>query len=200
MMRAGLLLARAAVVCALVLVAPSTVADGADGARDTGRSIYQLDAPWTDDAGKPLRLRDLKGVQVLTLIFTSCAGACPATVKALQMVARDRSVGIGDDAQVLLVSVDPERDTVEALRRYRREMHLDKSGWKLLRGAEPDVRKLAAVLGFNYEQIDSGEFVHSNLVTVLNARGEIVHQQNGVGSDSTVLKDAIRRAAIEDSQ
>lgn len=179
--------------------APASAADAAGKAGE--RSVYQLDAPWTDDSGKTLRLRDLGGgVQVLTLIFTSCTGACPATVKALQMFARGNAKDIGDDTSFLLVTVDPERDTLEVLRRYRREMHLEKDSWKLLRGPDSEVRKLAAVLGFNYEQIDSGQFVHSSLVTVLNARGEIVHQQNGVGAESAALKDAVQRAAIEDSQ
>jgi protein SCO1 len=179
---------------------------GSPGARaapaepPTSRSIYQLDAPFTEDSGAQRHLRDLGGgVRVLTLIYTSCPGACPATVKALQMLERDLGTGLAD-TRFLLVSVDPARDTPEVLRRYRRDMQLEKDRWKLLRGSEPDVRKLAAVLGFNYEQIDSGEYVHSNLVTVLDASGTIVHQQNGVDADFTALKDAIRRTAIEDSQ
>jgi len=94
----------------------------------------------------------------------------------------------------VLISVDPARDSVAALRRYRSAMHLEKGRWRLLRGSETDVRKLAALLGFNYEQIDSGDIVHSNLVTVLNPRGEIVHQQSAVSGDRALLADAIRRA------
>ncbi len=194
-MRALIALAAAGLALALGQDAPASDADDA-----SGRSLYQLESAWTDDSGKALRLRDLGGgVQVLTLIYTSCPGACPATVKALQMFQRG-SKAAARNTSFLLVTVDPERDTLEVLRRFRRDMQLEKEGWKLLRGSESEVRKLAAVLGFNYEQIDSGEFVHSNLVTVLNARGEIVHQQNGVDADSTALKDAIQRAAIEDSQ
>ena len=158
------------------------------------RSVYQLDASWTDDGGKPLQLRELQGVQVLTFFYTNCEAACPLTVKALQMLARDEASGVGKHTGFVLISVDPERDSVEALHQYRRTMQLDKDHWKLLRGSDADVRKLAALLGFNYEQVASGEFVHSNLVTVLNPRGEVVHQQNAVSGDRAELADAIRRA------
>jgi cytochrome oxidase Cu insertion factor (SCO1/SenC/PrrC family) len=163
------------------------------GAGLSERSVYRLDAPWTEDNGRTLRLRELQGVQVLTFFYSTCEGACPLTVKALQMLSRDRSSAAAH-ARFVLISVDPDRDTVEVLRRYRNTMHLDKRSWKLLRGATGDVRKLAALLGFNFEQIDSGEYVHSNLVTVLDARGEVVHQQSAVSGDRDALADAIRRA------
>jgi protein SCO1/2 len=136
------------------------------------RSIFRLDTTWTDDGGKPMKLGDLRGaVQVVTFFYTTCESACPLTVKALQAVARHGASKTS--ARYLLITVDPERDTLAALRQYRHKMHIA-PGWKLLRGANTDVRRLAALLGFNYEQIASGEFVHSNLVTVLNPHGEVV--------------------------
>jgi protein SCO1/2 len=92
----------------------------------------------------------------------------------------------------LLVTVDPKQDTLPVLRKYRHEMKLDRR-WKLLRGSAHDVRELAAVLGFNYEQIESGQFAHTNLVTLLDRRGEIVHQQNDFSSDPKPLIEAIRQ-------
>jgi protein SCO1/2 len=77
-------------------------------------------------------------------------------------------------------------------------MKLDAKRWKLLRGSESDVRELAAVLGFNYEQIDSGQFVHSNLITVLDTHGEIVHQQAGVTGSDEELTAAIDRTLSAD--
>jgi protein SCO1/2 len=58
-------------------------------------------------------------------------------------------------------------------------MRLEESRWTLLRGSQEDVRELAAVLGVSYDQLETGQFVHSNLVTVLDTRGEIIHQQAG---------------------
>jgi protein SCO1/2 len=163
------------------------------------RSVYQLDSSWTEDNGRVVELRKLAGnVQVLTLMFTTCTGSCPVTVKALQMFARTLGADIKEHTRFLLVTVDPRRDTLAALRQYRQEMKLDAKRWKLLRGAESDVRELAAVLGFNYEQIDSGQFVHSNLITVLDTHGEIAHQQTGVTGSEAELTAAISRALSAD--
>jgi len=167
----------------------------------SARSIYQVAATWTEDNGSRLQLRELAGeVQVLTFFYTSCEAACPMTVKALQSLSRETGTAGDAQARFLLVSVDPARDSLAALRRYRRTMKLDKERWKLLRGPPAEVRKLAALLGFNYQEVESGEFVHSNLVTVLNPRGEVVHQQSAMGGNGGNLSDlaqAIRAARAQ---
>ncbi len=157
------------------------------------RSVYQLDSSWVEDNGRALQLSTLEGdMQLLSLIYTTCTGACPMTVKSLQMFSRNMPADIKGRIRFLLVTVDPEQDTLPVLREYRREMKLDRR-WKLLRGSPEDVRELAAVLGFNYEQIESGQFAHSNLVTVLDRHGEIVHQQNDFASDTKAVVEAIRQ-------
>ena len=189
MNRAVLITAAAAAVMVLGAL-PSSSQDSGE------RSIYRLQGSWTQDEGKPLRLDELRGEpQVLTLFYTTCTGSCPITVKALQMFSEGEKSAGKARVRFVLITVDPKEDTLSVLRRYRRTMHLQKDSWRLLRGGESDVRKLAALLGFNYEQIDSGEFMHSNLITVLDARGQVVHQQSGVGGDSEGLRAAIQRAA-----
>jgi protein SCO1/2 len=167
-------------------------------AANEARSLFSLETSWIDDAGQPRRLSDFGGeVQVVVLFYTLCPGTCPMTVKALQILSRSEKYAIGSATRFVLVSVDPDRDSPEVLHDYRRTMQLGKQRWRLLRGPASDVRKLAALLGFNYEQIESGEFEHSNLVTVLNSRGEIVHQQKGAGGDLAELAAAIRAARID---
>ena len=72
----------------------------------------------TDHNGVRRTLADFKGkVVVLFFGFTHCPDACPTTMAELAAVARD----LGPDAarmQVLFVTVDPERDTAEAMRQY----------------------------------------------------------------------------------
>jgi protein SCO1/2 len=159
----------------------------------TDRSIYQLDSSWVEDNGHALKLGALEGnLQLMALIYTTCQGSCPMTVKALQMFSRSLPEDIKGKVRYLLVTVDPEQDTLAVLRKFRHEMKLDRR-WKLLRGSAHDVRELAAVLGFNYEQIESGQFVHTNLVTVLDRHGEIIHQQNDFSSNSGPVLEVIRQ-------
>jgi protein SCO1/2 len=157
------------------------------------RSIYQLDSAWAEDTGHAIKLESLQGhIQLLALIYTTCTGSCPITVKAMQMFSKSLPDDIKGRLHFLLVTVDPEQDTLAVLRNYRREMKLNRQ-WKLLRGSGKSVRELAAVLGFNYEQIESGQYVHSNLVTVLDERGEIIHQQKDFAGDSKPVIEAIRQ-------
>jgi protein SCO1/2 len=182
----------------IAFLAAVMVATGLAGG-SSDRSVYQLDSSWVEDNGEALRLPELRGdMQLLALIYTTCTGACPVTVKAMQMFSRNMPADIQGRTRFLLVTVDPGQDTLPVLRRYRREMKLDLR-WKLLRGSASDVRELAAVLGFNYEQIESRQFAHANLVTVLNSEGEIVHQQNDFGSNTESVIDALRRHQIRRS-
>jgi protein SCO1/2 len=72
----------------------------------------------TDHNGQRRTLEDFKGkVVVLFFGFTHCPDACPTTLAELASVARE----LGPDAQrlqVLVVTVDPERDTPDVLRPY----------------------------------------------------------------------------------
>ena len=79
--------------------------------------------------------------------------------------------------------VNVTRDTPTALPAYRVEHKLGAANWTLLRGEPDDVRELAALLGVIYKQDANGDFAHSNLITVLNAEGEIIFQQPGVNID-----------------
>lgn len=146
----------------------------------TRTSLYQADGTFTDDSGKPFRLASLRGRPVvLNMFFASCGYACPLTVTDLLSVQSRLSPALRQDTVFVLVSFDLERDTTEALAKYRSARQLD-SNWILLRGDDASVRELAALLGVKYKQEADGSFAHSNLFTVLNREGEIVHQRTGL--------------------
>ena len=79
-----------------------------------------------------------------------------------------------------LISFDSTRDTPTVLKTYRAQHQLSNENWTLLRGEPDDVQELAALLGVIYRKDAKGDFAHSNLITVLNAEGEIVFQQPGL--------------------
>jgi protein SCO1/2 len=175
---------------------PAPAAGGGGAVSD--RSLYQLDSVWTTDRNETLELVELQGsYTILSLIFTRCSGTCPLLVKQLQVFGASLPPDIRKRTRFVAITIDPA-DTSEMLRQYRREMRLDDQQWVLLRGAPGAVRELAAVLGFNYapgdDQTDNPQFSHSNVLTLLNPRGEIIHQQPGAGSNLGELISAIRHA------
>ena len=143
-------------------------------------SIYQLDGKFTDDAGRPFTLGELRGRPVvLNLFFASCGYACPLTVTDMEAIRGKLPAGTRDRAVFVLVSFDTARDTPEILAKYRAQRSLD-SSWILLHGSDEAVRELAALVGVKYKQEADGAFSHSNLLTILNPQGEIVHQRTGL--------------------
>ena len=154
----------------------------------TTESLYQLDATFTDDTGKAVALGELRGrTVVLNLFFASCGYACPLTVTDLLAVQARLTPEQRERTVFVLVSFDTARDTTAVLAQYRAQRGLD-AHWILLRGTDDAVRELAALVGVKYKQEADGSFAHSNLFTVLNAQGEIIHQRQGLqgGLDEAV--------------
>jgi protein SCO1/2 len=161
----------------------------------TARSLYQLDAIWTNDAGRVSKLATLRGRPVvIAMFFAGCEYACPILVSDLQRLRSALPEAVRERAQIVLVSFDTVRDTPAALLAFRERMTLD-AGWTLLRGPEAAVQDLAMLLGVKYKQDARGQFAHSNLFTVLNAEGEIVHQHTGLQGDISEAAAAVMRPA-----
>ena len=173
--------AKDAPACCPVVEKKSACCDElAGGAPLTARSLYQLDAPWTDDAGKPVKLAALRGTPVVVaMFFASCEYACPVLVHDLQRLRAALPEAVRAQTRFVLVSFDVARDTAAVLADYRQKRELD-AGWTLLRGDASAVQDLAMLLGVSYKQDARGQFAHSNLFTVLNAEGEIAHRQPGL--------------------
>lgn len=72
----------------------------------------------TDHLGRPASMAELRGRAVLLFFgYTSCPDVCPLTLTKLSRVLQDMEADTAD-VRVLLVTVDPQRDTPDALARY----------------------------------------------------------------------------------
>jgi protein SCO1/2 len=159
----------------------------------TDKSLYQLDSTWTNDYGAAFKLTSLRGrPQIVTMFFANCAYACPLLVYQMQQIEAALPESLRGKVGFLLVSFDTDRDTPAALHAYRLQHALTVGQWTLLRGSADDVLDLAALLNIKFKRDAQGQFVHSNVITLLNADGEIVSQQNGLDSDRS---DLIRSAS-----
>ena len=159
--------------------APTAVAVSPDTPL-SATSVYQVEGGWETDAGEPTTLSGLRGRPVaLAMVYVDCGTACPLIVRDMKTIGQQAGeVGL----QYVLVSLDPERDTPEHLRSFRAAHGLGDE-WTLLRGSDVDVQTLAAVLGVRYRADADGTIAHSNLITLLDAGGDVVAQQEGLGTD-----------------
>lgn len=159
-------------------------------------SLYQLESTWTTDAGAAIKLETLRGkVQVVTMFFANCSYACPVLLHDMKRIEDALPADVRARAGFVLVSFDSVRDTPAALRAYRQKQGLPSDRWTLLHGQPDDVLELAALLGVKFKQDASGNFAHSNLITVLTPAGEIAHQQIGLNQDPAPTVSMISRLA-----
>lgn len=79
-----------------------------------------VDIDFTDHKGKQFGLEQFQGKwSILFFGFTNCPDVCPTTMQTLKQVKSDLSdAGVWHNYQVIMVSVDPERDTTERLANY----------------------------------------------------------------------------------
>lgn len=154
-------------------------------------SIYNLPSVWTTQNGEDIELKILKGdVIVMVMIYTSCKAACPRLVADMRAIEAEIPESKKDNVKLVLVSIDPKTDTPERLKEFSIENEMASDQWLFLRGSEADTREFAAVLAVNYKKISPLDFSHSNIISVFNQEGELVHQQEGlaVNNQKTVSK------------
>lgn len=148
-------------------------------------SIFNLASEWKTEENKTIHLEDLRGkTLVMVMIYTTCKAACPRLVADMRNIEAKIPKVYNEDLQYVLISIDPKNDTPERLKAFAKENFMDDEHWTFLQGTEESVREFANVLAVKYKQISPLDFSHSNIISVFNPEGELVHQQEGLGVDN----------------
>jgi protein SCO1 len=109
---------------------------------------------FTDDFGKQTTLADFAGKTVVLVPFmTLCQETCPLTTTNLQLL--DKSVIKAhqeNNVQMVMITIDPERDTVARLDAYRGVAQILQPNWSLLTAAPADLSRLWKRLGVDVEK------------------------------------------------
>jgi protein SCO1 len=127
-------------------------------------------------ADGPVARDDLRGnVVVLFFGFAACPDVCPDTMNRVRQALARLEPEEARQVRVLLVSVDPERDTPEAIGRYASVFGEQFTG---LTGTPEQIAQVTAHYGIFHEQraLDTGGYTvdHTAATTVLNRQGETV--------------------------
>lgn len=142
-----------------------------------GDSLYQLQSALTDQSGQATDLQRYRGQPVvISMFYASCPHVCPMLISTIQRYERELPAEQRGRLRVLMVSIDPERDTPAKLAEVAERHHVDRARWTLARADAASVRKLAAALNIQYRQLPDGEFNHSTVITLLDPAGRIVRQ------------------------
>ena len=148
-------------------------------------------APWNGTAIEPpIPLRDFTlrsaagefspGAQqgnlvVLFFGYTHCPDACPTTLAKLAKVRRRLPDDVARDVQVVLVTVDPERDTPERLAQYVTQFDSSFTG---VTGSRAEIEAIARTYGIHQAQAhgvsgEHGMIDHTTHTLVLDRTGAL---------------------------
>jgi protein SCO1/2 len=130
----------------------------------------------TTQDDRPLKFSDLRGrVCLVSFVFTTCNGTCPATTHRMAQVqaALDRAGLKGDRVRLLSITLDPTRDTPDVLRRYMALYDLEAANWTFLTGERERVAKVVADWGMWAKPAANGQLDHPSRVFLVDRNGRI---------------------------
>ena len=170
-------------LCMLLLpVAPGTASAGAAVPLPALERVTVLPEPkliadfaLIDQNGKPRTLASLRGKPVLIFFgFTHCPDVCPAALLKLKLL-HDINGGALKGAQLVMISVDGERDTPAVMKKYLAALSPDFIG---LTGNPRAVGNIAAgfsAVAFKEPPDKDGnyKFFHSEQVFLLDKDGRL---------------------------
>ena len=106
--------------------------------------------------------------------FTHCPDVCPTTLSDISGWLDDLGQG-AEELNVVFITVDPERDTVEAMAEYVGYFHPGIRGWT---GEEEEIAKAANGFRARYWQVptEGGDYTlnHTSSVFLFDAEGHFV--------------------------
>lgn len=158
---------------------------------DISGVMPDLEFVLTGPDGEPVEASSLQGKPVLLFFgFTNCPDICPTTLTRLSVLLKQLGSG-ADDIRVLLVSVDPDRDTPAVMKRYTASF----GPWLLgLTGPEEDLDRLRETYGV-YAAMESSDskgtynVMHSTVVFAFDANGRARLLISDLGDSDAIVSD-----------
>ena len=145
-------------------------------------SVYQSTARLTDDHSKQFAWSAKRGQpQIVSMFYTSCKFTCPLIIDSAKTIESKLTADERARIGVMMISLDPGRDTPQALARVRVQHDLDSARWTLASPAPQDVRAIAALLNIRYRALADGDFNHTSTLVLLDADGRVVARTERIG-------------------
>ncbi len=125
-----------------------------------------------------ITLSSFKGqVVVMYFGFLTCPEVCPNSMSVIARAVNKLGVEQAEDVKILLVSIDPKRDTLQKLKEYSEYFHPNMTG---ITGSVEEIDAVTRQYGayYNYTEIESvtDEYgvEHSSRYYVINREGKLV--------------------------
>jgi len=148
--------------------------------------VVRIGGPFTllDQTGATRTDRDYRGKLMLVYFgYTFCPDVCPTALQVMT-VARDQLGKAAKDVQMLLITIDPARDTPALLKSYVANF----PGLVGLTGSDPQIRAAAKAYGVYYRKAGEGQdylMDHSSIIYLMDRSGRyLTHFTHKAQSES----------------
>lgn len=153
-----------------------------------------------DQNGNTVTREDLLGTPwIASFIFTRCQSYCPNLVLSIYELRKS----VQDvDVRFVTITVDPEHDTVDQLRRYANIYEAEPPGWMFLTGDKDEILRLAQS-GFkvptsgNLGTELSPDFAHTLKLIHVDAEGHIVGRYDSRDEQELLILQQVLRGRRE---
>jgi protein SCO1/2 len=164
-----------------------------------------LDTEFRDESGKTVKLREYFGKRpiVFALVYHECPMLCNVVLNNMVSSLRSLEFTPGVEYDVLTISIAPHETS--ALASAKRRGFVTKfqrmetlNHWHFLTGDEPNIRKIADEVGFNYAyDPKSGQYAHASGIMILTPEGKVSRYFYGVDYPTRDLRFGIMEASEE---
>jgi protein SCO1/2 len=147
-----------------------------------------LDALFTDELGRPVRLGQYFGRRpvILVLAYYNCPMLCTQVFNGLVSSLRVLNFDAGKEFDVVAVSFDPRDRPPDAA--AKKKAYLDEYrrpgaalGWHFLTGGAGSIERVTKAAGFHYKYDEStGQFAHSTAIYIATPEGKLSRYFYGI--------------------
>lgn len=170
------------------VVAGAREPGGEPGFALAGRDEPAPDFALTDQNGEPLALADLRGRAVLLdFVFTNCPGPCPILTGIQVSLQRKLPEALRGRTWFVSISLDPERDTPEALRTYAAARGADLSQWSFLTGSPEQIDPVLAAYGVGKRLTEDAAIEHVLATFLIDPQGRIAKRYLGLSHEPDAM-------------
>ena len=164
-----------------------------------------LDVAFRDESGAPVRLGEYFGQKpvILTLNYYECPMLCPLVLEGLLQSLRVLAFTIGEQFDIVTVSIDPSESPALAAAAKARYLHeygrpAAADGWHFLTGEASAIERLTAAVGFRYAyDAAKDQYAHAAGIIILTPQGRIARYLYGLEFAPRDLRLALVEAAAE---
>lgn len=151
----------------------------------------------TDQDGRAVSLASLRGkTLLLDFVYTHCPGPCPILTGRHAQVQRALSPALRAGVHFVSITVDPERDTPEALKAYALARGADLADWSFLTGPPDAVRDVLKRYGvFAQPSALPGQVDHIVVTLLIDREGRVVRRLFGTEDGAAAVQAALEEAA-----